>query len=185
MSLRLIRSILLVLCTVMLSSCDRAYKKEAVKSPAAAGPAPAFMPANGNTARPSPEAEFNTESYARIDENPFLAVNGNPLSTFSVDVDTASYANVRRFLSQGALPPPDAVRIEELINYFRYEYAAPTDEAPFAIHMETAVCPWRSEHRLVRFGIKGKEINLTNRPASNLVFLLDVSGSMSDVATSR
>lgn len=126
------------------------------------------------------EQYHNTEAYAAIVENPFLAVMQNPLSTFSIDVDTASYSNVRRFLTSGTLPPPGAVRIEELVNYFRYDYGAPadTDGAPFAAHMEVAECPWRPEHRLVRIGLKGREIAAEDRPASNLVFLLDVSGSM-------
>lgn len=127
----------------------------------------------------SPEPEHNTETYDRIQDNAFLAVQQNPLSTFSIDVDTASYANVRRFLTQQhTLPPPDAVRIEELINYFDYSYAPPQDDAPFAVHSEVAGCPWNREHRLVRIGLKGKEIKLDKRPVSNLVFLIDVSGSM-------
>jgi len=122
----------------------------------------------------------NTEAYAAIIENPFRAVMQNPLSTFSIDVDTASYSNVRRFLTSGSLPPPGAVRIEELVNYFRYDYAPPAeaDGAPFAAHLEVAECPWRPDHRLVRIGLKGREIAAEDRPASNLVFLLDVSGSM-------
>ncbi len=124
------------------------------------------------------ETEFNTEAYDRIYENPFLLVEDNPLSTFSIDVDTASYANVRRFLTDDTMPPPDAVRIEELINYFRYDYAPPMDEAPFRVHSEVGPCPWRGDHKLVRIGLKGKEIPEGERPASNLVFLLDVSGSM-------
>jgi len=120
----------------------------------------------------------NTEDYDRIEENPFLAVANNPLSTFSIDVDTASYANVRRFLNQNLLPPPDAVRIEELINYFSYDYEPPSGDVPFATHVEVAGCPWQPEHRLVRIGIKGWEIPADTRPPSNLVFLLDVSGSM-------
>ncbi|MCP4707282.1 MAG: VWA domain-containing protein [Planctomycetes bacterium] len=124
------------------------------------------------------EAEFNTEAYDRIYENSFLLVKDNPLSTFSIDVDTASYANVRRFLTENKMPPPDAVRIEELINYFRYDYAPPMDEAPFMVHSEVGPCPWSGDHKLVRIGLKGKEIPEGERPASNLVFLLDVSGSM-------
>ena len=103
-----------------------------------------------------------------------------PLSTFSIDVDTASYANVRRFLTQNSqLPPPDAVRIEELVNYFRYDYAPPKgDDAVLGARRKWPTCPWNTEHRLVRVGLKGKEIAREERPASNLVFLLDVSGSM-------
>lgn len=119
------------------------------------------------------------DRYDRLVETPFRAVKDNPLSTFSIDVDTASYANVRRFLLQeGRLPPPDAVRIEELINYFDYDYSGPTDDVPFAAHIEVAGCPWQPEHRLVRIGLKGREIENQQRPRSNLVFLLDVSGSM-------
>lgn len=119
------------------------------------------------------------DRYAPIVENAFLEVKNAPLSTFSIDVDTASYSKVRMYLmQQGVLPRPDAVRIEELVNYFTYEYAPPTDERPFAAHLEVAECPWTPAHRLVRVGIKGKEIDRDRRPASNLVFLLDVSGSM-------
>lgn len=120
----------------------------------------------------------NTESYAHTPENPFLTVAQNPLSTFSVDVDTASYANVRRFLRGKRLPPPAAVRIEELVNYFPYRYAPPTGGAPFAAHMEVASAPWAPDHRLVRIGLKGREVSDAARPSANLVFLLDVSGSM-------
>ena len=101
------------------------------------------------------------------------------MSTFSIDVDTASYAKTRMYLLEhGQLPPTDAVRIEELVNYFVYHYAPPTDEHPFAVHVEVAQCPWTPGHRLVRIGIKGKEMPQQKRPPSNLVFLLDVSGSM-------
>jgi len=120
----------------------------------------------------------NTEAYDRIVENPFRDAVQNPLSTFSIDVDTASYANVRRFLNQGTLPPPDAVRIEEMVNYFSYDYAPPDGDTPFSAHVEVAGCPWAPEHRLARVGLKGWEMAADERPASNLVFLLDVSGSM-------
>jgi Ca-activated chloride channel homolog len=126
-------------------------------------------------------ARFITESYDRIDANPFLRVIDNPLSTFSIDVDTASYANVRRFLNMGALPPKDAVRIEELVNYFSYDYPQPKDEHPFAVHIELNACPWNPAHRLARIGLKGKEIAGAERPVCNLVFLIDVSGSMQDM----
>lgn len=124
--------------------------------------------------------EQNTEAYDRIRDNPFLDTTKNPLSTFSIDVDTASYANVRRFLTAGSLPPPDAVRIEELLNYFSYDDAPPTNEVPFSVHTEIADCPWNPSHRLVRIGLKGRAIASEQRPASNLVFLLDVSGSMDE-----
>jgi Ca-activated chloride channel family protein len=121
-----------------------------------------------------------TEQYDAIHDNPFLPVKDAPLSTFSIDVDTASYANVRRFLTQGQIPPADAVRIEELLNYFSYDYPAPKGEEPFSVNMETAPCPWRQEHLLLRVGLRGKEVHKAERPASNLVFLIDTSGSMSD-----
>jgi Ca-activated chloride channel family protein len=127
---------------------------------------------------PLAQAPFHTEGYARIDESEFQNTTQHPLSTFSIDVDTASYANVRRFLSEGSLPPADAVRIEELVNYFPYAYAAPTGDAPFAVHTEVMGCPWEPAHRLVRIGLKAKEIPLAARPPGNLVFLIDVSGSM-------
>jgi Ca-activated chloride channel family protein len=129
----------------------------------------------------------NTESYAYQRDNDFLGAQENPLSTFSIDVDTASYANVRRFLNGGRLPPPDAVRIEELVNYFPYHYAAPVaneakdaDTAPFAASMEVADAPWAPTHRLVRIGLKAREVSTATRAAANLVFLLDVSGSMGE-----
>jgi Ca-activated chloride channel family protein len=125
-----------------------------------------------------PSGEFNTATYDHIVENPFLDAKTNPLSTFSIDVDTASYSNVRRFINEGSLPPKDAVRLEEMINYFTYDYPQPTDEKPFSINVDVAGCPWETAHRLVRVGLKGHEIAVDKRGASNLVFLLDVSGSM-------
>ncbi len=140
----------------------------------------AEAPAVVADARPldSPAPEFNTEAYDRIEDNRFLEASSNPLSTFSIDVDTASYANVRRFLQGGALPPKDAVRIEEMLNYFSYNYPVPSGEGPFSASVEVAQVPWMLEHRLVRIGLKGREVEMEQRPSSNLVFLLDVSGSM-------
>ncbi|MBX7219915.1 MAG: von Willebrand factor type A domain-containing protein [Blastocatellia bacterium] len=123
---------------------------------------------------------MNTESYDRIEENPFLAAKVNPLSTFSIDVDTASYSNLRRFISNNTLPPADAVRIEEMMNYFTYDYPEPKPHEAFSASVEVAECPWKTEHRLVRVGLRGKEIQISKRPPSNLVFLLDVSGSMDE-----
>jgi len=120
----------------------------------------------------------STEDYNHVVDNPFLRVRDEPLSTFSVDVDTASYANVRRFLDHGTLPPKDAVRIEEMLNYFTYDDAPPRDDAPFAVHVEVAGCPWNADHRLARIGLMGRPIDNDRRPPSNLVFLVDVSGSM-------
>jgi Ca-activated chloride channel family protein len=130
--------------------------------------------------RPGPP--FNTEAYDYVADNDFLAAVDNPLSTFSVDVDTASYSNVRRFLTGGRRPPRDAVRIEELVNYFTYDYPAPkaADPAPFAASLEVAAAPWAPTHRLVRIGLKGRELSTADRPAASLVFLVDVSGSMDE-----
>ncbi len=122
--------------------------------------------------------DFHTEAYDRIQDNPFLAAAQNPLSTFAVDVDTASYANVRRFLVQGQVPPKDAVRIEELVNYFRYDYPEPRGEAPFSVTTEVAACPWRPEHKLVLVGLRGRSFEEKALPPRRLTFLLDVSGSM-------
>ena len=126
----------------------------------------------------SGQEQVGTEAYAAIHENPFLTPGEQPLSTFSVDVDTASYANVRRFLNQGQLPPADAVRIEELVNYFKYDDPAPVDGQPFAVKAEAAPCPWQREHYVARISLKAREIAKAQRPPTNLVFLLDVSGSM-------
>ena len=125
-----------------------------------------------------PAASPNTEDYSRIYENPFLEALKNPLSTFSIDVDTASYSNTRRFISQGQLPPADAVRIEEMVNYFHYNYPQPQGDAPFSISTELSDCPWTEGHKLLQVGLQAKRIDMSQAPRSNLVFLLDVSGSM-------
>ena len=124
------------------------------------------------------EEEFNTEDYAHIQENGFHKVSDDPLSTFSIDVDAASYSNVRRFLNSNQLPPAGAVRTEELINYFKYSYPQPIGKDPFSITTEISDCPWNSQHKLVLIGLQGKNIPVDDLPASNLVFLIDVSGSM-------
>jgi Ca-activated chloride channel family protein len=141
--------------------------------PAMAPPVPAQPPGDGvGPGR-------GGDKFDRIVENDFVAVANDPRSTFSIDVDTASYSKVRSYLMENnRLPPPDSVRIEELINYFVYDYQGPSGEHPFAAHVEVAECPWKPQHRLVRIGIKGQEIEQEQRPPSNLVFLLDVSGSM-------
>ena len=123
-------------------------------------------------------APFNTEAYDKIDENRFHRVTDDPLSTFSIDVDTASYSNVRRFLNQGTLPPADAVRVEELINYFRFAYKDSQDGAPFSVTTEVAACPWNPRHRLALIGLQARRLTSERTPPRNLVFLLDVSGSM-------
>ncbi len=120
----------------------------------------------------------NTEQYESPDENGWKSAKTDPLSTFSIDVDTASYSNIRRFLINHELPPADAVRIEEMINYFTYNYPQPSNGDPVKISTELTSCPWKSEHRILKIGIKGKEIDLKKAPPSNLVFLIDVSGSM-------
>jgi Ca-activated chloride channel family protein len=124
--------------------------------------------------------EFDTEAYDDLPENPFFRVEDDPLSTFSIDVDTASYSVIRRMLRDERMPPAGAVRIEEMVNYFPYDYAQPTGDDPFAVHLEVSACPWTPAHRLVRVGLKGRELDEGTRPAANLVFLLDVSGSMNN-----
>lgn len=144
---------------------------------------PASISANAPSisyATPHPafrEAE-STEEYAALAEGSFLSAAEKPLSTFSIDVDRASYSNVRRFLRDGQLPPADAVRIEEMINYFSYAYAPPAGDRPFAVHAELASCPWNESNRLLKIGIQGRKIDSWKMPPNNLVFLLDVSGSM-------
>jgi len=123
--------------------------------------------------------QHNTEGYTAIDENGFKDVFHNPLSTFSIDVDKASYSNVRRFLNMGQLPPIDAVRIEEMINYFNYDYPEAEGKHPFSVYTEISQCPWNESHQLLHVGLKGKSIDKDELPPSNLVFLIDVSGSMS------
>ncbi len=124
--------------------------------------------------------EVNIEEYASFKENRFIPVAKQPLSTFSLDVDAASYGNIRRMINQGELPPKDAVRVEEMINYFSYAYPQPVDGHPVRIVTETTACPWNKQHQLMRIGVKAKEIPTKNLPPSNFVFLIDVSGSMYD-----
>ncbi len=138
--------------------------------PGAGMPAP-YLPGRYNP-------NFDTEAYDHLDENPFRRVSTDPLSTFSIDVDTASYANVRRFLNGGTVPPAGAVRIEEMINYFRFDYPQPHGDAPFSVTTELAVCPWNTKHRLALIGLQGRDIPAKEAAARNLVFLIDVSGSM-------
>jgi secreted protein with Ig-like and vWFA domain len=145
--------------------------------PAATGPA---VPADRLATELFGAVPAPRERYAQFEEHRFAAVAEQPLSTFSIDVDTASYAVARRFLAAGRLPPADAVRIEEFVNYFSYAYPQPAGDDPFAVAVEAADCPWRPGHRLVRIGIAGRDIDRTQRPAGNLVFLVDVSGSMDE-----
>ena len=125
-----------------------------------------------------PREGFNTESYDHIEENRFRRVEADPLSTFSIDVDTASYANVRRFITDGMLPPAGAIRIEELVNYFRFDYPQPSANEPFSITTELTPCPWNPRHRLALIGLQGRELEDREPSPRNLVFLIDVSGSM-------
>lgn len=118
------------------------------------------------------------ETYEHRTDNPFRSALSEPLSTFSIDVDTASYSNVRRFLGEGQLPPPDAVRIEEMLNYFTYQNAQPAGEHPVAISTEVAICPWNMQHQLVKISLQGKALDPQDTPPRNLVFLVDTSGSM-------
>lgn len=157
---------------VSASNAERMAQERRVQPPA---PLPVEPPAFGQA-----PVTHDTETYAYNRDTPFTRVGDHPLSTFAVDVDTASYSNVRRFLQNGQRPPVDAVRIEELINYFPYRYEPPAAgvTAPFAARVEVASAPWTPEHRLVRIGIKGRELTAANRPAANLVFLVDISGSM-------
>ncbi|MCW5961568.1 MAG: VWA domain-containing protein [Pyrinomonadaceae bacterium] len=174
-----------LIVTAFLAACSSGTVSE--KSPDAARQYPMATPnvmaANSNTSATmgspwSHEETGSGERYEQIEENPFLETIRAPLSTFSVDVDTASYANVRRFLNEGRRPPTDAVRIEELVNYFDYDYPQPIGEAPFSVTTEVAAAPWNTKHKIVQIGLQGKKMSLEDAPPSNLVFLLDVSGSM-------
>lgn len=126
----------------------------------------------------SSDVDYNTESYSAINENGFKNSSVNPLSTFSVDVDAASYSNVRRFIMGGSKPPIDAVRVEEMINYFDYDYPDPVDDVPFSISTEIGDCPWNEKSKLVHIGLQAERLKTKDLPANNLVFLIDVSGSM-------
>lgn len=126
------------------------------------------------------KTQFNTEDYDNIVENKFLAATQNPLSTFSIDVDEAAYSNIRRYLQNGSIPPAGAIRIEEMINYFDYSYPKPVNGEPFTVNTEMSDCPWNPQHKLVHIGLQGKEIPVDNLPPSNMVFLVDVSGSMDE-----
>jgi Ca-activated chloride channel family protein len=153
-----------------LSEATETEHAAAAARPRAAAASPAFPPET--------EIASRGEGYASVSESRPLSPREQPLSTFSIDVDTASYANVRRFLTGGRRPPRDAVRIEELVNYFRYDYPQPEGDTPFSVTVDAAGCPWKAGHRLVRIGLQGRQVDRGARPAGNLVFLVDVSGSM-------
>ncbi len=156
---------------------DGAPASQAKRASLGAAQAPSTLYEDSYRRRREP---WNTEEYGHKDENPFLAVTAHALSTFSIDVDRASYSNVRRFLLGGQAPPADAVRIEELVNYFPYDYAGPAGDDPVAIHTELANAPWKRGHQLLRIGLQAKRVDVAGLPASNLVFLIDVSGSMDE-----
>lgn len=137
-----------------------------------------YAPPSGIVQKDWKEPQWNTEEYDAIHENIFHGAKQNPLSTFSIDVDAASYSNMRRFIQNGQRPPVDVVRIEEMVNYFDYHYAQPTNNDPFAVYTEISTAPWNEKHKLVHIGLQGKIIPTESLPASNLVFLIDVSGSM-------
>lgn len=154
-----------------------AEKRKDLAMKAASSPAGSYAAYNGSAG--NSRAEYD-ESYATISENGMKNVSTDPLSTFSIDVDNASYSNVRRYINMGQLPPSDAVRIEEMINYFRYDYPEPDGKHPFSLYTELGTCPWNSKHLLFMAGLKGKSIDKSELAPSNLVFLIDVSGSMDD-----
>lgn len=184
----------LLVFSILLTSCggesnsvatntnnSAAKESQPYPTPAYANAANAASNTSASAYPLSDESSDNSakgERYAEINENPFLETKQAPLSTFSIDVDTASYSNVRRFINEGNMPPKDAVRIEELINYFEYDYPQPVGSVPFSVTNEVAVCPWNTKNKIVSIGLQGKKVALDNTPPSNLVFLLDVSGSM-------
>ncbi len=168
--------VLLTIILLVVSACGAA--------PEAISPyQPTYMVVESEAVMEAPESQdaaFNTEQYDHIQENGYLEAMSNPLSTFSIDVDTASYSNVRRFINGSQLPPTDAVRIEEFINYFNYDYPQPDGEHPFSITTEVSTAPWNPAHKLVHIGLQGQQVDKTELPDSNLVFLFDISGSMND-----
>lgn len=182
--LGLVFSLLLSACSTYTEQVSNSNTSSKVPSTSSSN---SNMMVSNTASSPMMEQKENSENdstkgekYAEIDENPFLETSRAPLSTFSIDVDTASYANVRRYLNDGMLPPKDAVRIEELVNYFEYDYPTPVGDVPFSVTTEVANAPWNKQHRIVSIGLQGKKVALDNVPPSNLVFLLDVSGSMNE-----
>ncbi len=163
-------SILLSACSSSAPKTSPSYGMSATPAPGSANQAPQQ---NGGLFN-----QLNQEDYNHYDENRFFSVSERPLSTFAADVDTASYSNIRRFIADGQLPPSDAVRIEEMVNYFEYDYPEPEDGEPFSVTTELADCPWNEESKLLLIGLQAKSIDMANQPPSNLVFLIDVSGSM-------
>lgn len=176
---------LFLIVSIIFSACDSASTSRTSNSNAATTDRSYYemQPTGVSNTSATPgvlDEHASGERYAEIEENPFLETARAPLSTFSIDVDTASYANVRRFLNEGRLPPRDAVRIEELVNYFEYDYPQPTGDLPFSVNTDVAAAPWNPKHKIVQIGLQGKNVPLDNVPPSNLVFLVDVSGSMNE-----
>lgn len=161
-----------------LHEYDAVMAKRA-RADAAVGGAVGVYPSAPMSTAQMHDAAFNTEEYGRFEENTFVLARETARSTFSIDVDRASYSNVRRFIKSGQLPPRDAVRIEEMINYFTYSYPEPSGANPFAVVTDVAACPWNSAHKLLRVGLQARRVDVQKLPPSNLTFLLDVSGSMS------
>ncbi|MEO5931106.1 MAG: von Willebrand factor type A domain-containing protein, partial [Candidatus Kapaibacterium sp.] len=180
---------IIIIATLLLASCDgrRQSNRDDAQLQAHSGKTTPTVQQPGTGSAAADESvmlrdssSVGGEEYSAIVENDFLDAAANRFSTFSIDVDAASYSNVRRFLTQRSLPPRDAVRIEELVNYFPYDYPEPTGADPFSITAESAACPWNPAHRLVHVGLQGRHIDMGQLPASNLTFLIDVSGSMEE-----
>lgn len=194
-------SLVVVIAAGLLSSCASTGKPDVTESEVTLEPAPPPPPPavrRSSVPLPEPALEYmimdapsvvpppppgyprygNSETYTDIKERPFTKVTTDPLSTFSMHPDSAAYSNIRRFLEGGLWPPFDAVRIEEIINYFSYDYPEPRDEHPFSVDVEVGTCPWAAGHLLAKIGIKGRDLPPSERPPANLVFLIDTSGSM-------
>src|SRR5688572_6959703 len=180
--MKIINAVLAALLPLIFTACnDYASNSKDISQPTQNATLQNLSRDIANLKESDAESEkFNTEDYDNIIENKFLAATQNPLSTFSIDVDEAAYSNVRRYLQNGSMPPAGAVRIEEMINYFDYDYPGPLNDDPFTINTEISNCPWNTDHRLVHIGLQGKEIPIESLPPSNMVFLVDVSGSMAD-----
>lgn len=177
-----------IVIMLLVASCSQTRKQEDETYMAIniGAPKPKVTPSKSARAieedepeQPADE-EMNTEAYNSIHENPFVSPQSQALSTFSIDVDRASYANIRRFINDQQMPPEGSVRIEEMVNYFNYDYPNPSTQHPFGIYTELTKCPWTSDHQLLRIGIQGKKIDNSQLPPNNLVFLIDVSGSMDE-----
>ena len=175
---RTVSGVALTYSAPVLYRSNVAYKIVRTKTPYKSMKQPsADKQPSSNFSYPS-HFDNNTESYSPIVSNNFKNTKDDPLSTLSIDVDTASYANVRRYLNRTCLPPKNAVRIEELVNYFSYDYPQPDNSDPFSVTTELSIAPWNKDHQLLHVGIQGKKLDFSKAPSSNLVFLVDTSGSM-------